>query len=275
MANTTIVTPPRKKRRGWRILIGVAAVLIVLIVAAGFIVTSSAFLKGVIVPRVGRAIHAEVTVSRASIHPFSEIELHDLKVQANGREPVVTAPEIRVCYHLWDILGGNIHVDEIALVSPTIELVENPDGTSNLDPLLKALKGKPSGTTAPQRAKPSKPQQIDLGKFTLSHACLVKIKNYAGGHRDLLELTNVNVTLTEVKNGRTAELQLDAALRVEKNPPAGAGGCLNAGIKGALKFALATDLKPTTVSGETRLDVLMPGACSTISRPSARRWIAT
>ena len=255
MANTTIATPPRKKRRGWRILILVAGLLIVLIVAAGFIVTSPAFLKRVILPRISQALNTDVTVSGATIHPFSEIELRDLKVQAKGREPVVTAPEIRVRYHLRDIVGGDIHVDEITLLSPTIKLVEDPDGSSNLDPLLKALKGKPSGTKAPAPAGPARPLQIDLGKFTLSQACVLQIKNYAGGHRDLLELTNVNVTLTNVKNGQTAELQLDAALRVEKNPPAGAGGSLEAGVKGALKFALAPDLKPTAISGETRLDV--------------------
>jgi uncharacterized protein involved in outer membrane biogenesis len=44
----------------------------------------------------------------------------------------VTAPEVRVSYHLLDILRGNLHIDEIALVSPTIELVENPDGSSTL-----------------------------------------------------------------------------------------------------------------------------------------------
>ncbi|MGD0745491.1 MAG: AsmA family protein [Verrucomicrobiota bacterium] len=257
MANTTVTTPPRKRRRGWHILIGVAGILIVLIVAAGFLVTSSAFLKGVILPRLSRAIQADVTVGDTTIHPFSEIALRDLKVQAKGQEPVVTAPEIRVRYHLWDILRGDMHVDEIALVSPTIELVENPDGSSNLDPLLKALRGKPSATKAPAPAPagPAKPPQIDLRKFTLSHACFLKVENYTNGHRDLLELTNVNVTLTNVKNGQTAELQLDAALRVEKNPPTGAGGSLAARINGTLKFALAPDLKPAAISGETRLDV--------------------
>ena len=161
MANTTIATPPRKKRRGWRILILVAGLLIVLIVAAGFIVTSPAFLKRVILPRISQALNTDVTVSGATIHPFSEIELRDLKVQAKGREPVVTAPEIRVRYHLRDILGGNIHVDEITLLSPTVKLVENPDGSSNLDPLLKALKGKPSGTKAPRR-RPDRPSRCKL-----------------------------------------------------------------------------------------------------------------
>jgi uncharacterized protein involved in outer membrane biogenesis len=257
MANTLTATAPAKKRRGWlRLLLGAAVVLLILIVAAYFIVTSAAFLKSAVLPRVSEAIGAEVTVSDASIHPFSEIELSNLKVQARGQPPLVTASEIRVRYHLWDVLHGNLRVDEIALVSPAMALVENPDGSSNLDPLLKALQTKPSAAAKPaQPTKPSKPLQIDLRRFTLSNASIVKVQNYAGGHRDLLELTNVNVTLTNLQNGQTANLQLDAALRIAKKPPAGAGGSLEAGIKGSFQFALTPDLKPGAVKGETHLDV--------------------
>ncbi len=248
---------PAKKRRGWlRLLLGAAVVLLILIVAAYFIVTSAAFLKSAVLPRVSKAIGAEVTVSDASIHPFSEIELSNLKVQTKGQPPLVTAPEIRVRYHLWDILHGNIHVDEIALVSPAIALVENPDGGSNLDPLLKALQAKPSAAAKPaQPAKPSKPLQIDLRRFTLNDATIVKIQNHAGGQRDVLELTNVNLTLTNLQNGQTASLQLAAMLRVSNNPPAGGGGSLEADIKGSFQFALTPDLKPGAVKGETHLDI--------------------
>ena len=147
-------------------------------------------------------------------------------------------------------------MDEIALVSPTIELVQNPDGSSNLDPLLKALQAKPSAAKPAQPAKPSKPLQIDLRLFTLSDATIVKIQNHAGGQPDLVELTNVNLTLTNLQNGQTARLQLEAALRVAKNPPAAAGGSLEAGIKGEFQFALTPDLKLGAVTGNTHLDSL-------------------
>ena len=252
---------PAKKRRGWlRIVSGAILVLLALIVMAYFVVTSSAFFKSSILPRVSKAIGAEVTASDAAIHPFSEIDLRDLKVQAKNQPPLVTASEIRVRYHLWDILHGNLRVDEIALVSPTVELVANPDGSSNLDPLLKALTAKPSAAAKPaQPAKPSKPLQIDLRLFTLSDATIVKIQNRAGGQSDLLELTNVNLTLTNLQNGQTAGLQLAAALRVSNNPPVSAGGSLEAGIKGEFQFSLTPDLKPGTVSGETHLDISSAG----------------
>jgi hypothetical protein len=257
MANTVTAPAPVKKRRGWlRLLFGAAVVLLILIVAAYFIVTSAAFLKSAVLPRASQAIGAEVTVSDAAIHPFSEIELSNLKVQSKDQPPLITAPDIRVRYHLWDILHGNLRVDEIALVSPTVARVQNPDGTSNLDPLLKALRGKPSAAAKPAPpAKTSKPPQIDLRSFTLINATILKIQNHTDGQRDLLELTNVNLTLTNLQNGQTARLQLEAALRIANNPPAAAGGTLEAGIKSSFQFSLTPDLKPGAVTGNTHLDI--------------------
>ena len=75
-------------------------------VVAYFVVTSSGFIKRVILPRVSAAIHADVTVTDISVHPFSKITVRGLKVQAKGQEPVITAPEVRASYSLWSILRG-------------------------------------------------------------------------------------------------------------------------------------------------------------------------
>src|SRR6476646_8316785 len=107
MADTTVTTPPR--RRGWLKKIGWGCgVLLVLLVVAYFVGTSSAFFKGVILPRVSKSIHADVTVSDASISPFRQVVLRDLKVQSSGPEPLLSAPEVRLRYSLFDIIGGNL-----------------------------------------------------------------------------------------------------------------------------------------------------------------------
>ena len=120
-----IVAPPQKKRHPWlRFFAGLAVVVIILMVVVCFVVTSPAFIKSVVLPRAGAAMNADITVSSMSFNPFKQIVLRDLKVQAIGQAPVFTASEVNVRYHLWDILRGNIHVDEIALDSPTVELVK-------------------------------------------------------------------------------------------------------------------------------------------------------
>ncbi|MGA2279163.1 MAG: AsmA family protein [Verrucomicrobiota bacterium] len=232
----------------------VAGVLVILTLVAYLVVTSPGFIKRVILPRVSAAIHADVTVTDISVHPFSKITVRGLKVQAKGQEPVITAPGARASYSLWSILRGKPRISEIALVSPTVNLIENPDGSSNWD-ALKSSEKKPSESKPPRPGKSSKPPQIEVRKATLSNATFRRIKNYPGNRRDSLEVANVNLTLFNVKNGQSGTLQLGAYLQVENNPPTGQAGHLQATLNGNFNFTLSADLKPAPVTGQTRLDV--------------------
>jgi uncharacterized protein involved in outer membrane biogenesis len=230
----------------------VFGILIVLLVVVYFVATSGAFFKGVILPRVGKAMNAQVTVSDASISPFSQVVLRNLKVQTTGSEPLVTATEVRLRYSLMNIIRGNIHVDEVALVSPTVVLVENPDGSSNLDPILKSQQAKPGEKKPEQPAKApgAKPLQIDLKKFALTDATIRRVKNYKNGTRDVAELSHVNVTLDDLKNGQTGKLALGADISVQQT-----NATLQAKLAGNFTLALTADLKPASIKGSTRLDV--------------------
>ena len=258
MAETTVTSsaPAPRKRRGWlRAIAWILGVLVVLLVVAWFVVTSSAFFKGVILPRVSAALNATVTASDASISPFSQVVLRNLKVQTTGTEPLVNAPEVRLRYSLMDILRGNLHVDEVALVSPTIALVTNPDGTSNLDPILKAQETKPP-EKKPAPAQPSKPAKIDLKKFAITDATLRKVKLYKGTNSDVSEISHLTMTLDDVKNGGSGKFAIAADLKVDNNPPAPAdSGHLQAKLNGSYTFALSPDLKPASAQGNTRLEV--------------------
>ena len=108
-----------------------------LLVAAYFVVTSSAFFKGVVLPRLGKAVGGEVTVADAAISPFSRVQLSRLTVKTTGTEALLQAEEVRLRYSLLSILGGTLKVDEVTLASPVVQIIENADGSSNLDPLLK------------------------------------------------------------------------------------------------------------------------------------------
>ncbi len=256
MTDTTVKSQPPK--RGWlRWLVRIGGLLIILIIAAYFVATSSAFIKGIILPRVSASLHADITAGDVSVHPFKEITVRDLKVQAKGREPLVTAPEARLRYSLLQILRGTIHVDEVALISPTVLLVENPDGSSNLDPLLQAPERSPQAGKKPAPpAKPSAPMQIDLVKLTLSNATFRKEKRYRDGRLDLIEVTNLTVTLDRLQNGQPGKLSLGADVQIANElPPPGVGGRLQATLNGGFDFSLGPDLKPNSIKGETRLKV--------------------
>jgi uncharacterized protein involved in outer membrane biogenesis len=221
-----------------------------LLVLAYFVVTSSAFFKGVILPRSSKAVGGQVTAARASISPFSQVHLWQLKVQTTGSEPILQAEEVRLRYSLFSILGGTMKVDEVTVVSPLIQVFENADGTSNLDPTLKAQQGKPRVGKSAAPAKSSKAVQVDLMKFALTGATIRKVKLYANGNRDVTQLSNVNVTLDDLKNGQTGKLELSADVKMDSNPPApGVAGSADARLTGSIGFAFSAGLKPATVKG--------------------------
>jgi hypothetical protein len=243
------------KRRGWlRKLAWAILILLVLLVVLFFIVTSSAFFKGVILPKVGKSINARISVADASISPFSKVILKGVKVETAGTEPLFTAREVRLVYHLWDIVGGNYNVDEAVVDSPNIVIITNPNGTSNLDPITK---NKKEEAKAPSKAaKPSKAPQVDVKKVALNNANIRMVKNYNGGARDITELTRVNLTLDNLKNGQTGKMTLAASINLDNRPPAPETNALmQASLVGAFSITPTADFGGATISGNTHMDV--------------------
>lgn len=241
---------PAPARCGWlRKLFWLAGILVVLLVAAYFVLSSGAFIKGVVLPRVGNALNADLAASDATFSPFSRLELRDVKFTPKGREPLFTASAVRARYNLLSILGGKIAVEEIAIESPTISIVENADGTSNLDPLLNAAKAKPTEKKNPS-TKPGEPAVVDVKTITLNNATIRRVKNLKGGGRESLELANVTVTASNLKNGAAGKLDLSALLAMDKTAPAPATpAAMQAKLNGSFTFDLTKDLKPANVKG--------------------------
>ena len=255
----TLSSPVVNKRGGWLRKLGIIfAVLAVLIVVAWFVVTSGAFFKGVILPRVAKAMNVELTVEDAAISPFSQVTLRGLTVRTTGTEPLVTAQEVRARYSLKAILGGNILVEEVALLSPKVTIINGPGKESNLDPLTKSSSPEPEKKPASTSA--GKPPQIDIRKVLLQNASVRVIQNHPGGKRDLTELANLNLAIDNLKNGQTAKFTMSAEVTVDQNPPApGTNGMLQARIEGAFDIGLAADLNLAALKGGLKFSVAKSG----------------
>lgn len=242
--------PPRPvKRSSWvRKLFLIFGGLLVLLVAAYFVVTSSAFFKGVILPRASKAVGGQITVAEASISPFSQIHLRQLKVQTTGTEPLLQAEEVRLRYSLFSVLGGTMQVNEVTIVSPVVQIVENADGTGNLDPLLKK-EAKPATKPAPA---PSKPPQVALSNFALTNATVRIVKHLKDGGSEIAELTGVNVTLDQLKNGQSGKLTLAAAFKLTRPT----NDVLEVRSAGNVEFTLGADVLPQTLKANVESGVM-------------------
>jgi len=258
MANDTVSsTPPTRKRRfGWARVVGIIfGILLVLLVAGYFVATSSAFFKGFVLPPVSQALNAQVTVADASISPFSRVVLKDLQVRTTGPDPLFSAAEVRLRYSLTKMMGGYILVEEASVESPSVLLVENPDGTSNLDPLLKSQES--AGPAKPEK-RPSKaePLQVDIRRIALSGGTVRMIKVHREGTRDLTEVSKANLLVENVRNGQSGKVTVGADLRLESNPPAPAtNGMIQARLDGDFSFTLGQDLTLAGIKGSARFAV--------------------
>lgn len=98
---------------------------------------------------------------------IEKLELQNPKGFAE--KTMLDMPEIYIDYHLGDILGGNIHMEEIRIHMEKFVVVKNADGTLNLDS-LKALQGesKEGEAKKPAEKKGEAPKiQLDVLKLSL------------------------------------------------------------------------------------------------------------
>jgi hypothetical protein len=267
MNTTTNDRPVAKKRLRWlRLLLWGFAGLVLLGIAGYFTVTSSAFIKGVVLPKAGKAMHADITASDASVSLFSQVVLRDLSVRTTGSAPLFSAPEIRLRYSLMDILRGNLLVDEVAVVSPVVNVEFNADGTSNLDPLTQSPQ---SGATppAPATTGAAKPLQLALKQLLLTNATFHYTSVLTNGAKDTITISNFTLSVNDVRNGATGRLGISADIFVNKLLPAPGGpSSLEARIRGGFDFTLTSDLKPASLKGGIQMEV--PRAAGALAQAS-------
>ncbi|MBL9129459.1 MAG: hypothetical protein JNL97_17540, partial [Verrucomicrobiales bacterium] len=207
-------------------LLVLLGILVVLLVVAFFVVTSSGFLKSVVLPRVGAAIDAKVEAGTIALSPFSSVEIRDLTVTPNGAETLAKVGVARVRYNLSAILGGRMEVAEIHVGNPVVSLVGKADGTSNLDPILKKLS---SGAPAPAPSTPpaaGKPLQVDLQKLTVENASFTYRGVAKDGTRLSGDVTGLNLGVAGIKNGGKGQITLGSSLAFSQ-VPAGPGATEN------------------------------------------------
>ncbi|MDB6026678.1 MAG: hypothetical protein JWM68_2901, partial [Verrucomicrobiales bacterium] len=249
---------PKKRRSIGKKLGIVAGVLVLLLVVVYFVGTSAAFLKGFILPKVSSSLGADVTVADASISPFSSVKLHKLKVQTKGQEPILEAEEVIARYSLMDIIGGKINVDEATLVSPVIKIVQNADGTSNLDAFTKkGGKGTAGQPSKPETkpAKEEKPPQINIKNVSLQNATVQQISTDKSGARQVVNISNLNVKLDQLKNGSSGNLTIASQIQMDTTGTNNQTSTLQAKLAGGFEYALEQNLLPKNAKGKLSFDV--------------------
>ncbi len=263
------IRPPKAPRRWPRRLAWIATGGVVLLLILYLAATSSFFLEGFVLPRVSKAVNATITVGDATLHPFFSVTLRDLKIKTSiVEDPLLSAREVRARYSLFDIIRGNINVQEVTLLSPVVVLIEREDGTSNLDPLLQASKSEEATPTK------SKPPQLSIKSVVLTNATVRHSKFEKDGSSSISELSGVNIHVANVRNQQIARIDLAASIKLDRTPPSGIASppdqLLQFKLAGGFEAGLSAELKPQSLKGKLSLDVArVPDSFRTLSGVSA------
>lgn len=235
----------------------ILGVLVALLFVVYLVVTSSGFLKSMVLPRVGAVLNARVDAESISVSPFSSVEVRKLTVVPNGAEPLASVDTVRLRYSLMAILGGRMAVDEIYLGSPSVSLVQKADGTSNLDPILKQMAqgaAAPAGSPAPAPGS-AKPVQLDLKSFKLEYASVTYRATARDGSSMSADVQGLGISVQDLKNAGKGRIEVTSGLKFEQRAAASAGApavanAVQASIKGAFDLGLAADLAPSALGGK-------------------------
>ncbi|HEX3717623.1 MAG TPA: AsmA family protein [Verrucomicrobiae bacterium] len=241
------VSPPPtpNKRISWpRKLLYAACGFVLFVVLGYFFVSSGAFFKAAILPRIGREIGAKITVGGVSISPFSYLYLNDVKIIVPGDEQVFNADNVRLDYSLMSFLRGTVKVNSASVDSPSVTIVENADGTLNVDPLLKSL-SQPAANSAPQ-PQSSKSRRIDLKNISIKNASIHYAMSITDGGTRTVDLSGINIALDQLGNGRSGKFTAEAACKVS-GP---SNSVLEANCTTKIEFTLNEDLLPVSLKAK-------------------------
>src|SRR5687768_10259488 len=155
---------PRSRLRLFKRVLAVLAILLVaLLIAAYFALSSPVIIQKFVLPKVSKALNAQVTAEKGKLRPFSGLDLEGVSVKPRGEETIFRTQSLKARYHLLAILRGQMKIDELTLVNPQMEVIRRADGTSNLDRFTKKSarrrtdkppRDKTSAATAPSKSPP-------------------------------------------------------------------------------------------------------------------------
>jgi hypothetical protein len=255
MANETKLNS-RKPRRWLRWVGYFFGFMIVGLLMIYFVGTSEWALKKFILPQVSKSMNAQVTIESSSISPFSSVQLRGLKVQTTGKEPLVSAQEIRARYSLMDIIKGNINVQQVEVKTPVVTLITFADGSSNLDPLTKQPKDEKEKKPKDSKEKKSeKAPQLNLQNVSVTDLSFRKIDERKDGTRQTLAVTMPALTVNNIGNNKNGKIAISAIAKLDQGLASASNGVFAAKLQGEFDLALDVGLKPKTAKGQTKVDV--------------------
>ncbi len=247
----------RVRKWGWgRWLSLLLGLLVVGVLGLYLLVSSSWFVKQMVVPRLSSSFNSSISVSSVSFQPFSGISLNGFRLNPKDEEWLINANEVSLRYDFRAAMGGSIRIRELSFKKPEINLIQQEDGTSNLDPILEAL------TTGTAEAKEeSKAMDIQIQKTAIEDGVFRWRRALAGNEQQEIQFTNVDATMTDFRPDTSGQLKATSDVEITRQAASGTDdkavqkASLSGRMNANYKFRIDKALALKGVNGNARFQV--------------------
>jgi hypothetical protein len=197
---------PKSKSGILRLVIALFVGGMVLLVGGVYIVTSSWFVSGTILPMAGGSMNSKMEASKVSGLLSSSVEVTDFRLTPNEEETFVSVKRLSVGYDLMAIINGKVTASDFVAEQLVVELVMKADGSLNIDPILEALSG-------PAPAE-SEPPSVDLQRLKIQDGTVRFRQEGKDTDGAVYELTGLNVEVDRLGNGSSTVLKMGGAIGI-------------------------------------------------------------
>ena len=189
----------------------VLALLVGLVVLIQLLVTPER-IKGWAVPLLEENLQREVSLGNIDVGLFSGITLTDLQIRdKDSQNDLLKIGELVLRYRLIALLSGQLVIDDVHLLGPEIRLVQNPDGSMNIDDLLSSSEAEKTPETSTKKTEKSV-AAVDLlvSRVLLENGQVLLVRK--GDEANNLHLQDIQLLVKNVSLDKAFPLELSFRL---------------------------------------------------------------
>ena len=209
----------KAKKKFLKILIITLSSLILFCFIAFWVITSSGFITGVVLPMLDDSADLRIRAEEVDLSLFkSRLTAKNIVIGSN-KKALVKAEKLDGYFSLSALLGGDIVFRDVVLDKAAVSITKGDDGKWTYE--------SPKSSSAPEKltsdkkaasAKKTKPEKIrlDLKNIKITNSSLV-LSSGDEKYPASMEFKNLNIALSELKNNSPGTLTIKSNLSIKSN----------------------------------------------------------
>ena len=216
-----MIAKAKEKKKFLKIFVIVLSSLILLSLIAFQVLTSSAFITGVILPAVSD-VDLLIDAEEVDLSIFKSRLTAKKIVIGSGKKTLVKAEKLDGYFSLSDILKGNIVFRDVLLDKALITIAKDSKGRWNYEssaPFSKPVSSQAvSAAEKVEKTEKQKPEKvsIDLKNIQITNSSFI-LATGEGASSARMECKDLNINLSELKNNKPGTLTLKSRISVKSD----------------------------------------------------------